>query len=312
MKGSERMDVFLVSGFLGSGKTTLIRHLLTSKGEGLGKIALIVNEVGRIGVDGALLSGQNVDMVELTSGCVCCTMKTDFLRAIQEIHDRISPDILIVEATGVAQPADILDAFFDPPLSQIARLRSLITVVGSDIFEAREVFGPFYRNQITCADLILLNKVDLVSAEFLQGIKASLREMNAEAPILVTQYCAVETSLLLQVSSDGPRAHAHGHPSHHHLDEYGFMTFSFEDDRPLDKSGLKEFLQFLPPNLFRLKGWVRFSDGSALLDFAAGRYRISPVDGSRATALTFVGRHCNEREILDALKKCLIRELSHS
>lgn len=310
MKGSERMKVLLVSGFLGSGKTTLIRHILTSEGKGLGKIALIVNEVGRIGVDGSLLSGENVDMVELTSGCVCCTMKTDFLRATQEIHDRIRPDILIVEATGVAQPGDILDAFLDPPLSQIARLRGLITVVDADMFEAREVFGPFYGNQISCADIILLNKVDLVSSESLQEIKAALKEMNPEAPIFSTQYCAMETALLLGVSSDGPKDHPH--PSHHHLDEMGFMTFSFEDDRPLNESRLKEFLQLLPPNLFRLKGWVRLSDGSALLDFAAGRYRISPVDDSRATALTFVGRSCNEREILDALKRCIIRETAPS
>ena len=108
MKGPKMMEVFLVSGFLGSGKTTLIRHLLTSRIKDLGKIALIVNEVGEIGVDGTLLSGQNVDMVEITSGCICCTMKNDFSKAVQEIRERIKPDFLIVEATGVAQPGDIL------------------------------------------------------------------------------------------------------------------------------------------------------------------------------------------------------------
>ncbi|MGD9032522.1 MAG: GTP-binding protein, partial [Desulfobacteraceae bacterium] len=146
------MDVFIVSGFLGAGKTTLIKHLLTSNIQEVGKVALIVNEVGNIGIDGTLLSGKNVDMMEITSGCICCTLKTDFSRAIQEIHDRVSPDFLVVEATGVAQPGDILDTLYEPPANKYSRIRHLVTVVDADFFKAKDMFGPFYDNQIRCAD----------------------------------------------------------------------------------------------------------------------------------------------------------------
>ena len=199
MTAAKKMEIFLVSGFLGAGKTTFVKHLLTSKLRGVGKVALIVNEVGDIGIDGTLLSGQNVDMIEIASGCICCTLKTDFARAIQEIHDRVHPDFLVVEATGVAQPGEILDAVYEPPANTYSRLRHLVTVVDTDFFKAREVLGPFYNNQISCADTILLNKIDLVSPELLREIQALVREINPDARVFTTQYCAVDPHDLLGV-----------------------------------------------------------------------------------------------------------------
>ncbi|MEE9611374.1 MAG: GTP-binding protein [Desulfatiglandales bacterium] len=300
------MEILLISGFLGSGKTTLIKHLLTSQIQKFGKVALIVNEVGDVGIDGTLLSGQDVDMVEITSGCICCTIKTDFSRAVQEIHDRVDPDFLIVEATGVAQPGDILDALFEPPMSEYSRLRGLVTVVDADIFKAREIFGTFYNNQIQSADTLILNKVDLIEPQSLQEIEALLGEMNPGARILPTPDCAVAPPLLLQGDPDVPSGHPHGHHDHGSFDEMGFQTFSFEDERPMHKEKLIEFLESLSPTLFRLKGWVRFPDVSAHLDFTGGRYSIRPMDGPRATALTFVGRNCSETQILEALEDCLV------
>jgi len=302
------MDVLLVSGFLGSGKTTLIKHLLTSKIEEVGKVALIVNEVGDVGIDGTLLSGHDVDMVEITSGCICCTIKTDFHKAIQEIHDRVDPDFLVVEATGVAQPGDIVDTLFEPPQNEYSRLRSLVTVVNADIYKAKEMFGTFYDNQIVCADTLILNKVDLVEPAYLQEIEASLREINPRAQILPAEYCAVEPSSLLQVEPDDRKEHLHGRHEHGHFDEMGFQTFSFEEGGSMNKEKLEGFLKSMPPTIFRLKGWVRFPDASALLDFSGGRYRLTPLDSPRTTALAFVGRNCNETQILDALKECLIKE----
>ena len=100
MDKDEPMEVLLITGFLGTGKTTLIRHLLLSPFPGAGKIAVLVNEFGKIGIDGKLLSGLNVEIIELASGCICCTIKTDFFKAVQEIHQRLRPDFLLVETTG--------------------------------------------------------------------------------------------------------------------------------------------------------------------------------------------------------------------
>jgi G3E family GTPase len=306
------MDIILVSGFLGAGKTTLIKGFLASRVEGLGRVALIVNELGEIGIDGTLLSGQNVDMLELTSGCICCTMKAGFVKAVEEIHERMAPDFLIVEATGVAQPADMMETLIDPPLSRFTRLRNLITVINVDMFRAREVLGPFYENQIRCADTLIMNKTDLASPRVRREVEAELQALNPKAPVYATRYCAVDPALLLE---EGPRERrasfgaAHGHED---LETAGFQSFSFIDESPLDREKLDGFLKSLPPTLYRLKGWLRFPEGTAHLDYSGGRYRIASVDEPRSTTLMFVGRNCDSEGILRSLRACRVRGMGES
>jgi len=306
LKEAQMMDILLVSGFLGAGKTTLIKHLITSQTEGVGKMAVLVNEFGDVGIDGTILSGQDIDIVELTSGCICCTIKTDFFKAIGEIHDRVCPDLLLVESTGVAQPGDILEVLSDPALKQISRLMKLVTVVDAGFFKVREVLGTFYVNQIRCADIVILNKADSVETEKLQEIEAQLREMNPATMIFPAQYCAIDPLLLFRGYSGKLEGRTHHHNGDDHTEELSFQTFSFEDGRPMDRDRLTKFLDSLPPTLFRCKGWIRFPDASVMLDFSSGRYRLAPSDSQRTTALTFIGRNCDSTEILNALNRCLI------
>lgn len=308
MNGSRRMEILLISGFLGAGKTTLIINLLASDIKGIGKWAVIVNEFGKVGIDGTVLSGRDVDIMELQSGCICCTIKTDFLRAIKEINDRVGPDFLVVEPTGIAQPGDILDIVSEPPVSEFSHLKSMVTVVDADFFKAREVLGTFYENQIRCADILILNKVDLVDDGQIRETEALLHQMNPRARILTARYCKVDPSLLFWSSSADREVFIHEHQGNGHQEGEGFQSFSFEDERPVERERLTRFLDSLPPRIFRCKGWVRFHDASAFLDFTGGRYRIEPIDSPRTTALTFVGRNCNEQEILKALNDCLIKD----
>ncbi len=307
MQVSRMMDVLLVSGFLGAGKTTLIKQFLSCETKTLGKIAIIVNEVGKVGIDGTLLRGRDVDLTEITSGCICCTIKTDFSRAVKEIHDRVNPDFLVVEATGVAQPGDILDILIDPPLCEFSRIRNMVTVVDAEFFKAREFLGPFYDNQIRLADIVVLNKVDRVDEATLGKVTKLIREMNTDTVIYPAQYCKVDPLLLFKGSHTDKGVHISesNHREHDHLSD--FQTFSYENPDPMDRKKLTGFLDSLPPNLFRLKGWVLFADGAFHLDFTAGRYRLTPLDISRSTALSFVGRKCNETEILGGLNSCLIK-----
>lgn len=300
--------VFLISGFLGAGKTTLIKHLLTSQFNRGKKIAILVNEVGKIGVDGAILSGLNVDVVELTSGCICCSIKTDFFKAVQEIYQRFGPDFLIVEPTGVAQPGEILDVLGQPPLSEFCRVQNVVTVVDASFFKAKELLGPFYDQQIGGADILLLNKIDLVKEGLAQEVKSLLRKMNPWARILLTQNCTIEPAILFEGSSAATGRTIQPSFNSENLDQVGFQTFSFEDNCPMDKERFVCFLESLPPTLFRVKGWVRFPDSSAMLDFSGGRYRIEPIRSFRNTALALVGRKCPQDEILKALKECMIHE----
>jgi len=302
------MKVLLVAGFLGAGKTTLIRHLLTSPPKGLGKLAILVNEVGKIGLDGALLSGLNVDVVELTSGCICCSIKTDFFRAVKEIYQKYAPGYLIVEPTGVAQPGEILDVLSQPPLTEFCRVLKIVTIVDAGFFKAREMLGSFYDRQILGADLILLNKVDLVDEETATQIKSLLGKMNPRARIVLTENCSVEPALLFEGSSLPRMGAEEGGAVGEALEEEGFQSFTFEDPGILDRPKFTRFLESLPPSLFRCKGWARFSDSSMIVNYSGGNYRLEPTHDSHPTALVLVGRKCPQDEILESLKKCVIRE----
>jgi len=300
------MKVLLVAGFLGAGKTTLIRHLLTSPPKGLGKLALLVNEVGKIGLDGALLSGLNVEVVELTSGCICCSIKTDFFKAVQELYQRFKPDFLVVEPSGVAQPGEILDVLSQPPLNEFCRVQSIVTIVDAGFFKAREMLGSFYDRQIRGADVILLNKLDLVDEEVALGIEARLKEMNPGAGIFLTRDCAVEPARLFAgLPPAGGRAGKAG-SGDEKLEQEGFQSFTFEDPGVMDRSRLIRFLESLPASLFRCKGWARFPGSLVIVNYSGGNYRLEPAQDSHPTALVLVGRKCPREEILEALKKCLI------
>ena len=302
------MKVLLVAGFLGAGKTTLIKHLLTSPLKGSGKLAILVNEVGKIGLDGALLSGLNVDLVELTSGCICCSIKTDFFKAVQEIYQRCKPGFLVVEPTGVAQPGEILDVLSQPPLKEFCRVQSIVTIVDAGFFKAREMLGSFYDRQILGADMILLNKIDLVDEEVAVGVKSRLEEMNPRARIFLTRNCAVEPALLfegLPSARERTRKAAFGDEN---LEHQGFQSFTFEDHGSMDRTKLIRFLESLPASLFRCKGWARFPDSSVIVNYSGGNYRLEPTQDSHPTALVLVGRKCPQEEILEALKKCVLPE----
>ena len=275
----------------------------------MGKVAVIINEVGELGVDGELLSGQNVDMIELAGGCICCTIRTGFFNAVQEIYERVHPNFLVVEATGVAQPGEILDILFELPQSEFIRLGRLITVVDAGFFEARKVLASFYDNQIRFADILILNKVDQVERGVLAEIQTLLRDLNPGSILITARHCAVEPSLLFDTAYGDQKRHSHSTQTHgnhdgSHHENSGFQSFSFKDQAPLNRKKLIHFLESLPPTLFRLKGWIRFPEASAFLDFTGGRYRIEPVDNQHATALAFVGRECNRAEILQALNEC--------
>jgi G3E family GTPase len=300
------MNVLLISGFLGAGKTTLVKHLLASDYKELGKVAIIVNELGTVGIDGELLSGRNVDILELTSGCICCTIRSDFLKAIQEIHERINPDYLVVEATGVAQPSDMLEPFLDPPISDFSRIRNLVTVVDAGFFEAREVLGPFYEKQIVSSDLLILNKVDEVDKETLDQIKATLQTMNMRAMVVPTKFAAVEPSVLFERSKKAKREDHPAHALHEHFHDSGFQSFTFKEKRPFDRSKLRSFLEDLPPTLFRLKGWARFPESTELLNYSWGGYRLEHAENRDETALVFIGRNCDEKALIDAVEHCVL------
>jgi G3E family GTPase len=221
------LPVTIITGFLGSGKTTLLNHILTNQ-QGL-KTAVLVNEFGEIGIDNELIVSTNDNMVELSNGCICCTINNDMVEAVYKILERQEAiDYLVVETTGLADPLPVALTFLGTELRDMTRLDSIITVVDAENFSLDLFNSQAAYSQITYGDIILLNKADLVDEAKLTNLEDRIREMKEGARILRTVRGEVPLGVLLSVGLfesdkyfDAEEASGHGHDhdhehEHHH------------------------------------------------------------------------------------------------
>src|SRR5580700_1531204 len=192
------IPVSVLTGFLGAGKTTLVNHILRDQSEY--KFGLIINEIGEIGIDGQLVQAETEDVVEMSNGCICCTIRKDLVKGIQKLLKREDLDYLLIETTGIADPGPVAQTFLNiPQLQQFVRMDSIITVVDSEQIEKQMRETQTAREQIVMADFLLLNKTDLVSEEQLQKIEAQARELNPHARIFRTNHSQANLKELLDM-----------------------------------------------------------------------------------------------------------------
>ncbi|MEB3265455.1 MAG: GTP-binding protein [Cyanobacteriota bacterium] len=223
------LPVTIITGFLGAGKTTLLNHIISNQ-DGL-KTAVLVNEFGEIGIDNELVVATGDDMVELSNGCICCSINGELLEAVYRILDRPQPvDYLVVETTGLADPLPVAMTFLGSDLRDLTRLDSIITLVDAENFGDDLLQGEVARAQIVYGDMLLLNKCDLVSESRLQDLERQIREIKAEARILRAVKGEVPMPLLLSVglfesdrvvSPPAPDPAPHHHGQHSDQDHRG-------------------------------------------------------------------------------------------
>ncbi|HIK28348.1 MAG: GTP-binding protein [Oscillatoriaceae bacterium SKW80] len=289
-----RTPLTIITGPLGSGKTTLLRHILDSFPK---KIAILMNEFGEIAIDSKIIAGKNVQMAELGGGCVCCSLLGEFEAAVNEILDTIAPDNLIIETTGVAEPdALVFDAQENLPK---VRLDGVITVIDADAIVKYPSVGHTTRTQIEAADAILLNKIDLVSESELEEIAQKLQKFNKTAEIFPTIRCQVDTELLFGIGREKIEQPPH------HIHQPEFESFVYTSSAISERTRFEEFANNIPSNIYRAKGFIRFSDGIYLFNFVAGRWDLEQFQ-QQATELVFIGKQAKQRqaEIIEQLKKC--------
>jgi G3E family GTPase len=291
-----RTPITLITGPLGSGKTTLLRHILATHPA---KIAIVMNEFGEIAIDTKVIEGKNVRIAELGGGCVCCSLLGEFEAAVGEIIEKVAPDMIIVETTGLAEPEALV---FDiqEALPQ-CRLDGVVSVIDADMLVRFPELGHTTRLQIEGADILLLNKIDLVERAQIEPLETKLREINPTAAIVRTERCRSDPEFLFGVPK--PREKKVAQPEHEHQLE--FESFTFRSDKIFSRDCFTRFADSLPAAVIRAKGFLRFADGAELFNFVAGRWELEPFE-SAETQLVFIGEKIavEKRAIASALKKC--------
>ncbi len=309
--GTPRLPVTIVTGFLGSGKTTLVNHLLAHR-DGL-RVAVMVNEVGEIGIDGELIVSTGEDMLELSNGCVCCSINNDLADAIDRVlRRRPAIDYLILETTGLADPVPVALTFLRSELRGSVRLDSIVATADAASFSLDRFESPPAVNQLRYADIVLLNKCDLVGSGRLEALEARIRAIKPDARIIRTTRSRVPPGLIMgaglfQQSWDEAPG---GGPHHHHLTDEGFGSVSFESDRPLALARFQRFLDHaLPRDVFRGKGilWIAERDSRYVFHLVGGRFSLdeSRWTGPRRNRLVLIGRHLDRDTIRRELGQCL-------
>lgn len=333
------LPVTIITGFLGSGKTTLLNHILTNQ-QGV-KTAVLVNEFGEIGIDNELVVSTQDNMVELSNGCICCTINNDLVDAVYKVLEREEKlDYLVVETTGLADPLPVAMTFLGSELRDLTRLDSIVTVVDAANYSLDLFNSEAALSQITYGDVIILNKTDLVDEPTLQELEKKINNIKEGSRIIRTTKSQVPLPLILSVglfesdkyfdshAQEHHHHHDHDHHDHstcehdhhdhkhhhhehsHHLENDGFISISFQSDKPFSIRKFQYFLDSqLPTNVFRAKGimWFDESPQRHIFHLCGKRFTIDDDQwkGEKKNQLVLIGQNLDSETLLQQLENCI-------
>lgn len=278
MEAEARTPITIVTGSLGSGKTTLLRRILGTTGR---RLAVLMNEFGEIAIDSKVIAGRNVQMIELAGGCVCCSLSGELELAVQEIIDTAQPEQIVLEATGVAE-ADALVYEIEDNIPMV-RLDGVVSIVDAYASTRFPHIGYTTRTQLEAADILLLNKIDLVTEEELRRVEEQARSYNGRATLFRSVRCEIDTEFLF---GRGIEKRVAVEPSPH---SEGFQSVLFTASKTMNRDRFQHFVESLPESVYRAKGLIVFADGTALFNYVAGRAELEDFPAEK-TELVFIGR----------------------
>ena len=291
------MKIYIISGFLGAGKTTFIKEFYTRNP--FKKIAIIENDFGDVSVDATILKTENIFVSEINSGCVCCTLKGDLIRAIAEIKKTYNPDILLIEPSGVSKLSEMLEIVSKNNNDDVIAV-TIIDVERASLYYQN--FGDFYENQIMFADYLFLNRKS--NPEQVVEVKELITTLNPTATIIEEEFA--DEIFLDFINQEEWQAF---HSDHHHADEH-FQTLTYRIQQSLTKQMLNaiqiQLYDVAFESIVRLKGVVDVAGQKMLLQYVSGDFQVTPIDSEELSLITIIGNNLSKTKIEQILLKGLI------
>lgn len=320
----------IISGFLGAGKTTFIKKMIDEafKGE---QIVLIENEFGEVGIDGGFLKDAGIQITEMNSGCICCSLVGDFGKNLNEVITKYHPDRILIEPSGVGKLSDVMKSVIDIEKEQPVKLNALVTVVNAlKASKQMKVFGEFFNNQIEYATTVILSRSQNATPEQLEFCVKQIQALNPKASVITTDWDAIKGEQILKTmegqdnlemkvlaearhaQDEAEHHHHHDHDEHeHHHDhddhEHGhhhaddvFTSWGKETPHKFERAKLEEILkQFVEDdNILRSKGMVEGTDGKWIyFDMVPGEYEIRDGEPDYTGRIVVIGTDIHEHEL---------------
>jgi G3E family GTPase len=301
----DTVPVTILTGFLGAGKTTLVNHILNaSHGR---RIGVLVNEFGESGIDSKLIAGTAGSVVELANGCLCCAAQGDLHRALNSLlSSSANLDGVLIETSGLSDPGPIAKGIETRRFSRDLQLDSVVTVVDAANFDDNLERAEAAFNQIVSADLMLVNKIDLVEAHTLRAIENGIRKLNPEARAIPCVSCAIPLDVLVGIKSVDRGVYSS--TDYHRHTHYESAVLSVA--APLDAARFDDWLAALPSSIYRAKGFVRIAtfDRTLLVQLVGSRRSVRPSPSNEDVAgarLVVIGRQVDVEELRAGLSRCV-------
>jgi cobalamin biosynthesis protein CobW len=275
----DRVPVLIVSGFLGSGKTTLVRRLLEQAQQEGVRVAVVSNEFGELGIDEALLGAGDQRFVELAGGCVCCQLSDELVDTLEELRARVRPDRVVIETSGLALPHETQLNLYRPPVSAWVGDEAAVVVVNAEQVLLGEHLDGTFEDQVGSADLLVLHKVDLVPEASLDEIEARLLTLNPGVPIVRASFGEVPHAVLFpggpSTRGSGARACGDAHEHSHTHAHVAWISEELEVPSGLDEDAVLAWIE--ARRGVRTKGFVRTTAGDRVVQGVGRRLELLPM-----------------------------------
>lgn len=316
----KRVPAYIITGFLGSGKTTVLQKLLTYCKDNNLKPAIVLNEIGETNVEQHLFAEDHI--LEMLNGCICCSIQGDFTKELHSFLASLSeeefPDLLFIEGTGIANPIEIVDALIDPILIDVVELYSIINLIdGSKYLEYQSIFSSskevrnVLKSQVSASSFIILNKIDLMSEKISEKVRKKIIDLKKNStPIVETTYGGVDIPQILarRISTwrtDDLKLGKCGCTAEHqctdHNHNHTFQAIKIEVEKPIDRIRLEKWLSELPETIIRGKGIIQLTETIGLFQFqfASKQLKLNRLKESITVdpCIILIGVHFDRKEI---------------